>query len=231
MIKQVIFIDIDGPLLPDKQWFSKDNLDVLKEAEDNLLKITSNFNLKKQIRYDPIAVWMVNMLFKYSNAEAVISSTWIRHTSLDELKEIFELNGLNIKFHKDPITPKKFSSYRVHEIAWWLDDHPEVTDFIILDDDYSLEPNKLSERVGVNDDRTPFAHLIPGIVLINSSYGMIEKDFKKACSIFGIDYKKMLEQELKKWGVLVLDKLLPHKKQKGLTQLTVENRIISSVKK
>ena len=36
------------------------------------------------------------------------------------------------------MTPRKLSSLRSQEISWWLDDHPEVDQWVAIDDDPSI---------------------------------------------------------------------------------------------
>lgn len=33
-------------------------------------------------------------------------------------------------------TPKKMSSERFHEVKWWLDEHPDATEYAVIEDSY-----------------------------------------------------------------------------------------------
>jgi hypothetical protein len=94
--------------------------------------------------FDPVAVSLVNNLLANSGAKLVISSSW-RKQGFDEVMATLEKNGIDPKHvHEDWDTPWKFSSQRIHEIKWWLDDHPEVTHYVAIDDEgleMSFVPN------------------------------------------------------------------------------------------
>lgn len=44
-------------------------------------------------------------------------------------------------FHRDWCTGRKPSSHRCHEIDWWLEDHPEVKRYAVLDDHPVFSPD------------------------------------------------------------------------------------------
>ena len=119
MANKVIFLDFDGPMIPIRAYWLP-----------NQTKPASVF--------DPVAVSLLNKLVRDSGAKIVISSSW-RGVGDDESKEkVFEtlvMNGVATSFvHEDWATPWKFSSERVHEIPMWLNDHPEVTHYVAIDD-------------------------------------------------------------------------------------------------
>jgi hypothetical protein len=115
MTTKVIFVDIDGPMIPLRAWFLP-----------NQTPIVSIF--------DPCAVSLLLRLVDRSQAKLVVSSTWGLH-GYDSCMETFEKNGIHRDlFHEDWVTPRKMSSARYHEIRWWLDRHPEVTHSVAIDD-------------------------------------------------------------------------------------------------
>jgi hypothetical protein len=67
-----------------------------------------------------------------------VSSTWRRYHSVDELGEF--LSQLEIPRHRIiSRTPMRFSEgVRGHEIQDWLDEHPGVERFCIVDDDADM---------------------------------------------------------------------------------------------
>lgn len=123
---KIIFLDFDGPMIPLRAYF------LPKQTKP----IVSMF--------DPCAVSLLNKLIDESGAQIVISSTWGMQGRV-EIKKVLRKNGIDPKhLHKDWITPRKFSSSRHHEVKWWLDDHPEVTHSVAIDDEslhYDLVPN------------------------------------------------------------------------------------------
>lgn len=189
--RNIIFIDIDGPLLPTKQWMTKENAAVLAEGKGFLNTIAGDFALKRNIRFDPVAVWMFNMWAKYSNALGVLSTNWMNHTTIEEMEELFSLNGLNIELHRDPITPKKMSSYRCNEIQWWIDEYQKEIDlFIAVDDEWSMMPKQLA-TVG-NDN---YAFMGTRTVWVDDSTGMTRENFLLGCKLLKIDFQTINKNE------------------------------------
>lgn len=70
-----------------------------------------------------------------SGAKLVISSTH-GGRGYDHCVQLLRENGIDpALLHEDWITPRKMSSYRIHEICWWLDAHPETTHYVAIDDE------------------------------------------------------------------------------------------------
>jgi hypothetical protein len=86
-----------------------------------------------------------HILDQVQNAQIVISSSWRTHYDLDWLRAKLEEYGIDGKrvIDKTPVVlPEKMSMHveRGVEIKAWLDAHPEVTNFVILDDNYIGPP-------------------------------------------------------------------------------------------
>lgn len=112
----VIFLDIDGPMIPVRASFLPNQSSVLST-------------------FDPCAAALLNRLIKESGAKIVISSVWGQH-GYQQCHDLLEKNGISPShMHEDWITPRKMSSYRVNEISWWLDAHPETTHYVAIDDE------------------------------------------------------------------------------------------------
>ena len=113
---KVIFLDIDGPMIPVRASFLP-----------NQTLITSVF--------DPCAVSLVNKLITISGASVVISS--VRgDEGRSAMVQLLESNGISsTALHTDWVTPRKMSSYRCNEVRWWLDRHPEITHSVAIDDE------------------------------------------------------------------------------------------------
>lgn len=75
---------------------------------------------------DPLMAFIVSKIQLETDCEIVLSSSW-RHSpeGLKEVKSRFKLYG---------ITPMPQSGIRGNEVKAWLDQHPEVTRYAILDD-------------------------------------------------------------------------------------------------
>ncbi len=88
---------------------------------------------------DPEAIALLDALCARAGADVVISSTWRRAFSLDELRGMLERRGfrgavvgVTPSLHR---SPEGVRLERGDEIRAWLDEHPEVVAFAILDDD------------------------------------------------------------------------------------------------
>lgn len=145
---KVIFLDNDGVICLANNWGSR-----MKKYKDYLKKhpktpfdscptnvIFDNFDKK--------AIKVLNEILTETGAEIVVSSDWRHHTTLEELSQYYLDQGIV----KKPIgvTPKTkdidpkwwatFSNYahleheRVIEIKHWLEQHPEVTNWVAVDD-------------------------------------------------------------------------------------------------
>lgn len=68
------------------------------------------------------------------DVKLVISSTWRKLHTLVELQNILGAYGVEAARVIDK-TPSVLSGHRGHEINLWLTDNPNVTKFVILDDD------------------------------------------------------------------------------------------------
>lgn len=115
---RVLFLDIDGVLNSEKGWKRDDPKDSwywTPECVDQLKEI----------------------LKACPDVKVVISSTWRRYVTLDKFHQMFSAVGVE----KDRIistTPMHLSEGpRGREIRMWLEDHPEVKKFVIVDDTVS----------------------------------------------------------------------------------------------
>jgi hypothetical protein len=89
--------------------------------------------------FDPDAVAVLNDIIQQTGAEIVISSDWKRETTLSEMCEFYQKQGIE----KMPLAYTEWlpgaASYheqRAGEINSWLDQHPEITHWVAVDDLY-----------------------------------------------------------------------------------------------
>ncbi len=116
-MSKIIMLDIDGPMIPIRAYW-------LPNQTKPLVTM-----------FDPVAVSLLNKLIEESGAYIVISSTW-RNQGYDEIVATLTKNGIDpLYLHEDWATPQKLTSRRIHEIKWWLEDHPEVTHYVAIDDE------------------------------------------------------------------------------------------------
>ena len=175
----IIFVDIDGPLVPQKMHYFGQNRRAGKEPE--------NYPM-----FDPWAVRVFNMWARYGKAKIVFCTHWTHSWSADELKDIMKHNGLGFDYHEDCVTPKRMSSEKGHEIHWWLKDHPECTNFIIVEDDHSCAwvENFIKDMP------------VKGRwIQVDYSDGISMKNFMDGCEQLGIDHEQLMFEE---FGVLIL---------------------------
>ena len=186
---KVIFMDIDEPLLPGRAWFTKENAHLrYRYGERWWQDEMSRWNLMKTVNFDPVSVEWFNILQSYSGASFVAATNWCRWCDQDLLMEVFEKNGLNMEFHDDWCTPRRFTSSRPSEIGMWMDDHPGYSG-IIIDDDSDL----LSMKDQINEGSS--GHWYNDLFLVDVDYnnGMSLKNFNNGMKWLGIDYEQVYE--------------------------------------
>ena len=119
---------------------------------------------------DPACVARLNSLAAEAQAALVVSSTW-RSQDPDELTALLKTWGVTalIAGVTDDLSYLDLTSpigiRRGDEISQWLDAHPEVDDFVILDDDDdmgSLRPYLVQTETdqGLTDDQATRAALL-----------------------------------------------------------------------
>jgi hypothetical protein len=100
--------------------------------------------------YDPIAAKLLNRAFTEFDYKIVVSSTWRIGASDLELATYLKLMGFKPKlfnFNNGFMTPRLQKGCRGDEIAKWLSEHPEVTDYIIIDDDCDMLPEQMDHLI------------------------------------------------------------------------------------
>lgn len=121
---KICFLDIDGPMIPVRAYLLA-----------NQTKLASVF--------DPCAVAMLNGILQSSTVQIVISS--IRgQDGRAYCEQLLSSNGIDPKLmHDDWITPRNCGG-RAQEIASWLTNHPDIVDYVAIDDedlDVKIVPN------------------------------------------------------------------------------------------
>lgn len=129
---KVIFLDFDGVLNSAASFVyekrvrkARPETDDLGPVNQTLCKVcTSNFQ---------------HILDEVPDAKIVISSTWRQLFDLEWLEDKLAEYGIDSSRVIDK-TPSMYGRERGREIESWLEDHPEVTQFVILDDNYIGPP-------------------------------------------------------------------------------------------
>lgn len=139
-----IFLDIDGVLN------TENNIVLLKELGEGIIDDICF------AKFDDRCVKYLDLIIKKTNAKIIISSTW-RKLGLDEMINIWKHKNLpgeiyDLTFSND--TSKKDEQREIlsqwkdegicrgHEIEAYLKTHPEITNYVILDDDTDMLPHQ-----------------------------------------------------------------------------------------
>jgi hypothetical protein len=112
---KVLFLDIDGVL------------------NDN--KTPIRFDVKNiPLHMDPVLVYRLNLIVDRVDCSLVLSSSW----RIDKnWRQIMRANGIFGEF-LDRTPDNRLLTSRGREIKQWLDEHPEVTRYAILDDNADM---------------------------------------------------------------------------------------------
>jgi hypothetical protein len=147
---KVIFLDNDGVICLSSNWGGR-NKKWSKYRSSNPESSKFINDAPVVVRFDDFdkkAVKILNEVLEETGAEIIVSSDWRYHATLEELGEYYLSQGI-IKtpigitpFTKDidPKWWKTFHNYamleqeRVIEIKYWLGQHPEVTNWVAVDD-------------------------------------------------------------------------------------------------
>ena len=124
MAEKIIFLDVDGVL----------NCNKTTRKTMSGYTFIGNRQLKNLRR-----------IISTTQAKVVLSSDWRYDRddpryNADYLELEAEIMRNGIQFYG--FTPELPSAHRGAEIAQWLAEHPEVSDFVVLDDRTDIEPNK-----------------------------------------------------------------------------------------
>lgn len=147
---KVIFLDNDGVICLSNNWGGRSK----KWAQWRSANPNSTSNKREapvDVRFDDFdqkAVKVLNEIIEKTGAEIIVSSDWRLHATLDELGDYYESQGII----KRPIaTTEQFEHIfpdrwrvlrfradleleRSMEIQYYLDNHPEITNWVAIDD-------------------------------------------------------------------------------------------------
>jgi hypothetical protein len=126
---KIIFLDIDGVLATDKEFMTNRTKFRTKYPKMNELKVPYPWNKG--------AVEVFNEILDMTDADIVLSSDWKLHWNLDELKQIFEWNG--VKKYPIAVTNNEYVSInnlemnRAAEIGDYVREY-DVVNYVVIDD-------------------------------------------------------------------------------------------------
>lgn len=144
---KVLFLDIDGVIntvgaeLGFRECYGL-------EKEDKFISM-KNLRARRAEIFDPACLYYLRQIIEETGCKIVVSSTWRNGETVESMKSWFDCPVI-----KEAIISKtpSYSSLsnpelkdrrgyvqRGEEIKWWIDNHPEVTAWAILDDDSDMD--------------------------------------------------------------------------------------------
>ena len=145
---KVLFLDFDGVICLSNNWGSR----FKKQKKWGKRKMSMSFkDIPVEFRFDNFdnkAIKVLNEIIDKTNTEIVISSDWRHHATLTELQQFFVSQGVNklpidTTGNIENITPEFWKTIRNKanleiersiEIQDWLKKHPEITNWVAVDD-------------------------------------------------------------------------------------------------
>lgn len=144
---KIIFLDHDGVICLSTEWGGR-----FKKQRESGRKLSQSIeSLPVKARFDNFnkkAIKILNEILEETNADIVVSSDWKRWANVEEMGEYYESQGLKkkpigfTKFLQDCEVPQNFPWSRTYdleqsrslEIKQYLQDHPEITHWVAVDD-------------------------------------------------------------------------------------------------
>ena len=174
---KAIFLDFDGVITLPPKWIL--NLDKIK---------------------------LIKKIVDETDAKIVVSSSWRADTIENTIKRSFKLQSETNETitwfinHLYDVTPYK-SSERGVEIKVYLDRHPEVDNYVIIDDDSDMLDEQLYHFVQTNfEDGITEIEANRAIKILNKKYiqNLIALNF-----VLRYEYRKHCEGLPNKWGEII----------------------------
>lgn len=125
-MSKILFLDIDGVVLPGRAY-------MLPNQTANPYVTT----------FDQCAVSMVNTACTKQKRKIVVHSSWVKHWSKLDIFKHLRNQGIDTNhLHEDWYTNPALA-WRYDRVDEWLARHPEVTDYVILDDEPEVKRHEL----------------------------------------------------------------------------------------
>jgi hypothetical protein len=165
---KILFLDNDGVICLSNNWGGR----AVKWA--NFHRDNPGFefmNRPVQCRFDDFdkkAVKVLNDILEKTGAEIVVSSDWRLHANLEELGDYYQSQGIikrpiAVTDQFKDVFPKEWNAFRFRaeleiersmEIGYWLENHPEVTHWVAVDD-LDMSSEFLSKHFSNSEDKNP----------------------------------------------------------------------------
>jgi hypothetical protein len=123
---KVVFIDIDGVLIPRRALFLSHNRTPWQREDPAAVQRT----------FDPIAVTLVGRLVELSGARLVASTSWRHYPGRDVITKLMRTAGWDPQpfWHERWLTPFSRGRTREEEILHWFEEDEPIARWVSLDD-------------------------------------------------------------------------------------------------
>lgn len=125
----VIFLDIDGPLLSRRMWAAVDNFALLRTPVDERIA---------HLKFDPGSVGLISRACELAEAQLVLASNWRRTWpgDLEALKRKLDEEGLqHDRWHHNWKLPVLPAGNKQSELEAWLNVNGPVAKAVFIDDE------------------------------------------------------------------------------------------------
>jgi hypothetical protein len=196
---KVIFLDNDGVICLHNNWGTRN-----KKRQKAKLSIKVPFKeLPLDVRFDNFdkkSIKILNEVLEETGAEIIVSSDWRFHATLEELGDYYQSQGI-IKRPFDTtekfsnVFPKEWNSLRFRaelelerfmEINRWLENHPEVTNWVAVDD-LDMSVDFLAPRFTNQDNVEEKPGLTNFVLTPKSTEGIKQSGVKEKILHFLVD--------------------------------------------
>ena len=145
---KIIMLDHDGVICLDNNWGGRANKWKKFHSENSDVEFTKRPIDCRFDNFDKKAIKVLNEILQETGAEIVVSSDWRLQATLEELGDYYTSQGIikrpiaTTDIFKD-LFPKEWNAFRFRadleiersmEIAHWLENHPEITHWVAIDD-------------------------------------------------------------------------------------------------
>jgi hypothetical protein len=134
----VIFLDIDGVMQPYatmQQGNQQDAIALRKQLamfiNPAIASLPAHTVRAVYEDWSKVSIENLKNLLVKNTAKIVISSSWRECETIETIRTIFSIHGLDTYIHD--VTP--IFTHRVTEVAAYIAQHPEIECFVIFDDD------------------------------------------------------------------------------------------------
>ena len=145
----VIFLDIDGVLQPtsSQKRFEHDLVALRESLAERFgaeYREVNEYDLGAVVHdWHPGAVARLHALCDDHDAKIVVSSDWRQQRSVAQLQALFRIHDLHHLVVDRTSDPQGAPHYRAGEVKQYLDTHPGIDRFVIIDDRYREKFDRL----------------------------------------------------------------------------------------